>query len=174
MLTLCVPTCAPSLPVLDLSLNSPCSFVLPAEPSPASRAPGLPTGSNITVAWLSGLPFSVTLPETGANFFPPQPSAHTTAKPSSSRNRMSDSADDSSKVWEGFPSGDGRETHEDRQVNVGRNVAHRAVTEEPVDAPRVQTAPAVLAIVGIDLAGTKIIVRLQVDVGDTGVTSPHG
>src|SRR5216683_1151505 len=81
ILTWWVPTKAPFFPELDVSVNSSFSLVLPAEPSPLSMEPGLPTGWNITWALLSGFPFNVTFPATGA-YFEPQPIANRTAKPS--------------------------------------------------------------------------------------------
>src|SRR5262249_8289944 len=63
-----------------------------------------------------------------------------------------------SEVRNDFVAGDGGQGHEDILVDGGRDAADRAVTEQEADAARVETAPAILAEVGVDLAGAEVIV----------------
>src|SRR5262249_43164551 len=79
------PTRAPFRFELTLRVNSPLSLVVPTEPGPASLVPSLGMGLKATRALANGLPFRVTLPETGAIFRDAQPSARARARPSSKR-----------------------------------------------------------------------------------------
>src|SRR5262245_14269836 len=72
--TRCEPTRAPGrfFPT-TLSVYSPCSLVSPTDGGPGTSIPVSGTGAKVTLAFGSGLPLYVTLPDTGANPGPPQP-----------------------------------------------------------------------------------------------------
>src|SRR5262249_25726445 len=61
------------------------------------------------------------------------------------------------------PSLNGGELHEDGHVDGVRDLTHRAVAEKPLDAARVYTAPAVLAVIRVHLGRAGVVIGEQRD-----------